>query len=176
MSGTESATQTGGRSWGASRPGSVLGAAALGSAVVAAALAGSGSTLALAATGVGVVGLTTGLSMSDRRVAGLGTVALLGGVLAAGSAGVGPGRLLPATATALLSGEFALGSFDLRAELPGGTTERRERRHVLVAGSAGALVSGATYALWTGLRVGVSVPGVTLLLVAAVALGSALRD
>jgi hypothetical protein len=165
-----------GQSWRVSRPGNVLAAASLGYAVVATGLAGPSSALALVATGVGVLGLTVGLSTDDRRVAGLGTLALLGGVLAAGAGGVSAQRLLPATAAGLLASEFGLGSFDLRTELRGGTVERSELRHVVAASLAGALVTGVVYAVSEGLRVGTSVPALTLLLVAAVALGLALRD
>jgi len=127
-------------------------------------------------SGAGLVGAVVGLSLADRRVAGFGTAGLLTGVLAAGTANVGPLRLLPATAAALLACEFALGSLDVREELRGGTVERRELRHVVATMAAGGVVTGAVYAVSRGLRVGVSVPAVLLFLVAAVALGLALRE
>lgn len=157
-------------------PGRVLGAAALAFAVVTAAVLGPRSTPSVLATGFGVVGLTVGLARDDRRVAGIGVVSLLGGVLAAGGAGAPPALVLPGTAAALLSWEFATGSFDVREVVGDGTVERSEIVHVVAATGAGALVTGFTYVVYRTLSVGVSVLGVTLLLVAAVALALALRE
>lgn len=165
-----------GEAWHSHRPGSVLGGAALGFALATVGIVGGRSSLALLATAVGVVGLTLGLSLEKRRFAGLGVLALLGGVLAAGAVGTVSGRLLPATATGLLSWEFAVGSLDRRAELRGGTVEESEARHVLSATAVGALGTALVYVLSRSVGVGVSVLGVTLLLIAAVALGLALRE
>lgn len=157
-------------------PGRVLGAAALAFAVVTAAVLGTQSTLSVLATGFGVVGLTVGLARDDRRAAGIGVVSLLGGVLAGGGAGAPPALVLPATAAGLLSWEFAAGSFDVRNVVEDGTVERSEVVHVVTATSAGALLTGFTYVVYRTLSVGVSILGVTLLLVAAVALAVALRE
>jgi hypothetical protein len=160
----------------AHRPGTVLTVAALAAATALAALAGPGSVAALAATAIGVVGLAVGLTRGDRRIAALGALALLAGVLAAGVAGSPPLLLLPATAVALLAWAFATGAFAAREELRGGTVERSEVLHVATATGTGALATGAAYGLYRTVTVGASVLGVTLLLVAAVTLGLALRD
>lgn len=163
-------------SWLEHRPGGVLGAATVGFAVATMGLVGTRSTLALLGTAGGVVALTAGLVREERRIAGLGVLFLLAGVLVGGAAGIVLERLLPATATALLSGEFGLGAFAMRDELRGGSVERAELLHVATATGVGALVTGGTYALYRTVTAGVSVTAVVFLLVAAVALGLALRD
>lgn len=158
------------------RPGAVLAGAALAFATVTALVAGPGSSPALVAGGVGVLALAVGVTADDRRVAALGSFALLAAVLAAGATGSPPERLLPSTAAALLAGEFSAGAFDARAELRGGTVERAEVVVVAVGTAVGALTTGAAYALYRVLEFGVSSLGVALVLVAVVALGLALRE
>lgn len=161
---------------GGHRPGSVLAAATLGFSVAAAALVGTRSELALFGTAVGVGALTVGLVRSARRLAGIGALAVLAGVLAGGRAGVAPERLLPAVAAALLGWEFALETFAVRTELRDGTVERAELLHVVTATAVGALLAGSAYGLYLAVNVGVSITALLLLLVATVSLGLALRD
>jgi hypothetical protein len=160
----------------AHQAGSVLGAAALGAAVLTVVLVGPVSVVSLLATAVGALGVTLGLVRADRRFAGVGVVALLCGVVAAGWVGTAPERLLPATALTLLCWEFGSSSFDRRAELRGGYVSGSELLHVAAATGVGVLGTGIAYGGSRLLEVGVSTVGVILLLVAAVALGMALRD
>lgn len=157
------------------RPGAVFAGAALAFATVTTLVAGPGSPPALVAGGVGVLALAVGVTAEDRRVATLGTFALLAAVLAAGATGSAPERLLPSTAAALLAGEFSADAFDVRAELRDGTVERAEAVVVAVGTAVGALATGVTYSLYRVLEFGVSPLGVALVVVAVVALGLALR-
>lgn len=156
--------------------GGVLGAAAVGAAMIAAVLVGPVYTVSLLTTAVGVVGVTLGLVREDRRVTGIGVVALLCGVIAAGWAGVASERLLPAAALALLCWEFGSSSFARREELRGGSVSGSELLHVAAATGVGVLSTGIAYGGSRLLDVGVSTVGVGLLLVAAIGLGMALRD
>lgn len=160
----------------AHQAGSVLGAAALGAAVLASVLVGPLHVVSLLTTALGVIGVTIGLVREDRRFAGIGVIALLCGVIAAGWVGIAPERLLPATALTLLCWEFGSSSFDRREELRGGNVSGSELLHVGAASGVGVLGTGIAYGGSRVLEVGVSTIGVILLLVAAVALGMALRD
>lgn len=162
--------------WHRHRPGGVLGAAALGAALATVGLVGSRSSIALLATGVGVVGLTVGLALEDRRAVGVGVVGVLGGVLAAGAVGTPTERLLPAAATALLGWVFGVGSLDRRAHLGGGAVERSELLHVAAATTVGGVATGGAYLVSQTVEVGVSTLGVALLMLAAVALAFVLRE
>jgi len=156
------------------RPGVVLAAGALLAGTVTAATAGPVSVPSLAGSAAGIVALAAGVTRNRRRVAALGTLALLGAVLAAGLANATPGRLLPATAGALLAWEFATAAFAARRELAGGTVAGTELLHVGAAAGVGALVVAAGVGLYRTLTVGVSVVGTGLLLIAAVALALAI--
>ena len=160
----------------AHRPGAALAAGAIAAVTVAVGATGPVSSLALTAGVAGVLALAVGLTRGQRRLTALGTIAALGGVLAAGLAGAGPERLLPGTAGALLAHEFAVGAFAARAELDGGTVDGSEWLHVGVATGASGLALAAGYGLYRTLTVGVSTVGVGLLLVAAVALALATRE
>lgn len=158
------------------RPGSVLATAGVGCAAATVVLAGPVATVPLLATAAGAVGVTVGLSLSARRAVGVGALALLGGVLAAGVSGLATIRLLAATTTGSLVGPFALGSLDARTELRDGAAPRTEPLQVCSAVAAAAVVAAATYAFSAVVTVSASTLGVTLLLVAVVAFGVALRE
>lgn len=158
------------------QPGTVLTVAALAFATATVGIAGPSSTPALAAGAVGVLGMAIGLTKRERRVAALSAVVLLASVLAAGAFSAPPERVLPATATALLSWQFGVGAFAMADELRGGTAEHAEALHVATATGVGILATGVAYELYRVLEFGISPLGVMLLLVAVVALGVALRE
>ncbi len=143
---------------------------------ITAAVVGPTSPVALGAVLLGVLGLAIGLTRFDRRVAAVGAVALFGGVLAAGAAGSGVERLLPATGTALLAWEFGADVFDARSELHGGTSDRVETLRVAVGAAVGAVVVSVVYACYRFLALDASPLGVVLLFVAVVMLTLALRE
>lgn len=158
------------------RPGAVLTAAAILFGVGVVGLVGPASLPALAAGALGVLGLAIGLTRTNRRVTAIATVALLVAVLAAGGAGAAAERLLPATAASLLAWNFATGALAATDELRGGSVERAEALTVATATGAGVLATGVVYGIYRTLAFGYSLVGVGLLLVAAVALGVALRE
>jgi len=158
------------------RPGSVRNAAALVFALGATGLAALSSPLALLACTVGTVGLAVGLTGETPRVAGAGSLLLLVGVIVAGGVGAPAEFFLPGLAAAILAWDLGMGGFAARHELRGGRVERAEFLSVATATVAGAVATGTAYLLSRTLAVGVSLPAVVLLLVAAVALGLALRD
>ena len=95
--------------------------------------------------------------------------------VAAALAGSAVWRLLGAIAGATLAWEFALGAFAAAAELAGGAVERAELRHVAVTTLAVAGVAAIAFVVVRTMTVGVSLPGATLLVVAATALALGLR-
>lgn len=158
------------------RPGSVRNAAALVFALVATGLAALSSGAALLTCTVGVLGLAVGLTRETPRVAGVGSFLVLAGVIAAGAVGAPPERFLPGLAAALLAWDLGLGGVAARRELRGGRVERAEFLGVATVTVSAAGATAAAYLLSRTLAVGVSLPAVFLLLVAAVALGLALRE
>lgn len=158
------------------RPGSVLGAAALLAAVVAVGVAGPASLPSLAAGVLGVGTFVVGVTKRARSIAALGAFGVLACVLVAGAAGLSLERLLPSTAAAVLAWEFGASAFAITTELGDGTVERAELLHVGAATGAAVVATGLAYAAYRSVDVGISVTGVTLLLIAAVALGLALRQ
>jgi len=158
------------------RPGSVGNAAALVFALVATVLAALSSEAALLTCTVGVVGLAVGLTRGTPRVAGAGSFLLLVGVVTAGALGAPPALFLPGLAAALLAWDLGMSAFAARHELRGGRVERAELLGVATATVAGVAATAAAYRLHRLLAFGASLPAVFLLLVAAVALGLALRD
>lgn len=158
------------------RPGRLLEAGALGAAVVSAAIAAPASPLSLLAGVVGVVAVVVGVTSRVRRIATLGVYGVLGCVLTAGAAGLPVHRLLVAMAGTVLAWEFSTSGFAMAEELDGGTVERTEALHVVAATVAAAFATGLAYAAYRTLTVGVSTTAATLLLVAVVSLGLALRE
>ncbi|MFB6296492.1 MAG: hypothetical protein ABEH66_06610 [Halobacteriales archaeon] len=158
------------------RPGSVRNAAALVFALVATGLAALSSPLALLVCTAGTVGLVVGLTREVPRVAGAGSALLLVGVVVAGGVGAPAELFLPALAAAILAWDLGMAGVAVRRELRGGGVERAEFLHVATATVAGATATAAAHLLYRTLAVGVSLPAVILLLVAAVALGLALRE
>jgi hypothetical protein len=158
------------------RPGSVRNAAALSFALVTTGLAGPTSSIALLACAVGVLGLVVGLTRGDRRIAGVGSIALLGGAFAAGALGAPPVRLLPAVGAAIVAWDLGMSGFAARHELEGGRVERAELLQVATATAVGAVVTAGAYVFYRTVTFDVSLLAVFLLLVAATALGLALRE
>jgi hypothetical protein len=158
------------------RPGSVRNAAALLFALITTGFAGPTSSVALLACAIGVVGQVVGLTRGDRRIAGAGSLALLGGVFVAGVLGAPPVRLLPGVATAIIAWDLGMSGFAAREELGDGRVERAELLQVATATVAGSVVPVGAYAFYRTVTFDVSLLAVFLLLVAATALGLALRE
>ena len=158
------------------RPGSVRNAAALLFALVTTGIAGTTSSIALLACAIGVVGLVVGLTRGDRRIAGAGSLALLGGVFAAGALGAPTVRFLPAVAAAIIAWDLGMSGFAARHELEGGRVERAELLQVATATVVGAVITAGAYVFYRTITFDVSLLAIFLLLVAATALGLALRD
>lgn len=158
------------------RPGAVLKASALVLSIGATVLSGFASTIALAIGVCGVAGLVVGLTGRRRAIAGLGALAVFGGVLVAGIAGLPARWLLPSVAAVVLAWVFGIGAFSIESELGGGAVERSELLHVATATSAGTVTVVVAYVGFQTLEFGESVVGVILLVVAVAALGIALRD
>ena len=160
---------------GSHRPGAVLGAAALVGAVGVTVLVAPLSMPALAAGVLGVACLAAGLTRHTKWLTTGGVLGVTGAVVAAALAGSAVWRLLGAIAGATLAWEFALGAFAAAAELAGGAVERAELRHVAVTTLAVAGVAAIAFVVVRTMTVGVSLPGATLLVVAATALALGLR-
>lgn len=158
------------------RPGSVRNAAALAFALLTTGIAGPTSPIALVACAGGVLTLAIGLTRGDRRIAGVGSFALLGGAFAAGALGAPAERLLPAVAAAIIAWDLGMSGFAARHELAGGRVERAELLQVATATVVGGATTAGAYGFYRTVTVDVSLLAVFLLLVAATALGLALRD
>lgn len=158
------------------RPGAVLSAASITSAlVVTGILAGAG--LATTGAGVlGVVGLTVGLTRSARSLVGLGVGGLAIGSVVGARAGFGVEALLVAIAGTFLAWEFATAALTTRDELEDGVVAYAEVTHVAATVLVTAGVAVLALVVFRSLTVGSSLPGATLLLVAATALGFGLRE
>lgn len=158
------------------RPGGVRNAAALLFGLITTGFAGSTSSIALLICALGVVGQVVGLTRGDRRIAGGGSLALLGGVFVAGTLGAPPVWLLPGVATAIIAWDLGMSGFAARHELGDGRVERAELLQVGTATAVGGVVSAGAYVFYRTITLDVSLLAVFLLLVAATTLGLALRE
>ncbi|WEL18668.1 putative membrane protein [Halorhabdus sp. SVX81] len=158
------------------QPGAVLRAGALVAALGVTLVVAPITTVSLVGCVIGVAGLAVGLTRHMRTVTGLGAVAVVGAVIATAFVGIAVERLLPAVVGSVLAWEFALGAFTIDAELDGGSVERAEFLHIAIVTVVASLVAMVAYVAYETLSVGVSLPGVALLVVAATTLALGLRD
>lgn len=146
-------------------------------ATVATVLVGLGGTFGLLAGILGLLALTGGVVRGSRRAVTLGGVALFVGVLAAGVGNAGPEPLLFGTAAAVLAWDFGEHAITVGEQLGrAAPTERGELAHAAASTFVATSAIAAGYLVYGAATGGQPMAALVLLLVAAVALVSALRN
>ncbi|WP_135828535.1 DUF7519 family protein [Halorussus halobius] len=134
-------------------------------------------SLALAAGGAGVLVLLVGVVLGSRRGVTLGAAALLVGALAGGLTSDAPHLLLPGVMGSVLAWDLGEQAINVGEQLgPAADTTRLEATHAAASTVVAVGGGGLGYAVYLFASGGQPVTALVFLLVAAVALTSALRN
>lgn len=152
-----------------------LGAGAL-AALAAMLTASVGGALA----GLGVVALAPGLVLGSRRLVHVGGVVLAAGMVVAGATGSGAAAelfLLVGTASTVVAWDVGQNAIGLGQQLgQAAETTRAELAHLGASLVVGTVTVGVAYGLYQFAGSGQPLPALVMLLVAALALTTALRQ
>ena len=164
------------------RPAKLSAIVALGAGALAAFTAALTASVGALFAGLGVVALAPALLIGSRRLVHLGTVGLVVGILFAGATGSGRGGatellLLVGTASSVVAWDVGQNAIGLGEQLGRETeTSRAELAHLGASVVVGAVTAGTAYGFYQVAGSGQPVAVLVMLLVAVVALTSALRQ
>ncbi|WP_256299719.1 DUF7519 family protein [Haloarchaeobius salinus] len=162
------------------RPTRLSAIVSLGAAAVAALAAILTASIGGVFAGVGIVALAPGLVVGSRRLVHVGGVVLAAGMVLAGATGGGGAAelfMLVGTAATVVAWDVGQNAVGLGEQLgQEAETTRAELAHLGATLVVGAVTVGVAYGLYQVAGSGQPLPALVMLLVAALALTTALRQ
>ncbi|WP_435347554.1 DUF7519 family protein [Haloarchaeobius sp. HRN-SO-5] len=164
------------------RPAKLSAIVALGAGALAAFTAALTASVGVLFAGFGVVALAPALLVGSRRLVHLGSGALVAGILFAGATGSGSGGatellLLVGATASIVAWDVGQNAIGIGEQLGRDTeTTRAELAHLGATVAVGTVTAGTAYGLYQVAGSGQPLAALAMMLVAVVALTSALRQ